>query len=462
MIPLKGKYLDRRTVLRGAALGIGASLALPALECMLNVNGTAFADGTPLAKRFGLFFWGNGVRHSQWTPSATGSNYDLKANLQPLAPLQSYVSVVSGTEVKTGNERGHHAGCVGFLSGSPMVPKDPGSAGYNSTFSAPSIDQVVASAYAADAARRTAFRSVELGVSRRVITGEGSTLNYLSHNGPDDWNAPIYSAHELFARLFSPDFIASNTGLPVDPKIALRRQLLDAVRSDATALQKRVSAADRRRLDAHLTSVSELQQRLAAMEEAEANTCTIPSDPGEQPDRNGVEQLRARSTAMADVLALALACDRTRVFSIMYSGSVGYTSFNDDGVNSGSHDLSHNEGGDQPLLAKGVTVTMEHFGIFLEKLRATEDGASNLLEQSAVLASTDVSNGRDHTIDDYPILVAGHAGGALRGNVHYRSTTRENLSKVLITALRAVDLPLASGFGNGGGRVTDGISALTA
>ena len=459
MIPLKRHYLDRRTVLRGAAFGLGATLALPVLETMLNDNGNAFANGTPLAKRFGIFFWGNGVRLSAWTPSRTGSNYDLKTSLQPLAPLQSYVSVISGTQVKTGNERGHHAGCVGFLSASPMVPQDPQGAPFCSTFSKPSIDQVVAAAYAADPLKRTAFRSLEIGISKRVITGEGTTLNFLSHNGPDDVNRPLYSARSLFNRVFSPDFVASNAGT-VDPKLALRRQILDAVHADATALKKRVSANDRRRLDQHLTSVSELQTRLAALEEQNANVCTIPAQPSEYPDQQGVEQLRNLSTAMADVLALALACDRTRVFSIMYSGSVGYTSFDTDGITEGSHTLSHDEPGDQPELTHGVTITMQHFGIFLERLRATPEGASNLLEQSAILASSDLTHGREHSIDDYPVLLAGHAGGALRGNVHYRSTTGENLTKVLISAMRAVDLPLTSGFGNGGGFATDGIGAL--
>jgi hypothetical protein len=459
MIPLTRKPLDRRTVLRGALYGMGATLALPVLETMLNANGNAFADGTPLAKRFGIFFWGNGVRLSQWTPSKTGSGYDLKPNLAPFASLQSYVSVVSGTNVMTGNPRGHHAGCVGFLSGAPLVPQDPGNAGYCSTFSQPSIDQVVARAYQNDPAKKTAFRSLELGISKRVITGEGTTLNYLSHNGQDDPNKPIYSAHALFQRVFSPDFIASNQG-HVDPKLALRRQLLDAVHADAQALQKKVSANDRKRLDQHLTSVAELQSRIAALEETSQNACTIPNDPPEYPERQGVEQLANLSTAMADVLALSLACDRTRVFSIMYSGSVGYTTFDDDGITQGSHDLSHNEGGDQPELSHGVTITMQHFKIFLDRLKNTMEGSSNLLEQSAILASSDLTQGHEHSIDDYPVLLVGHAGGALRGGVHYRSTTGENLSKVLITAMRAVDLPLTNGFGVDGGYVTDGIGAL--
>ena len=89
--------------------------------------------------------------------------------------------------------------------GAPMVPQDPGNAGYASTFSRPSIDQVAAAHFAANPETRTAFRSLELGVSRRVIYGEGTTLGYLSHNGPDNVNKPIYSTQELYRRVFPSD-----------------------------------------------------------------------------------------------------------------------------------------------------------------------------------------------------------------------------------------------------------------
>ena len=65
--------LSRRTLLRSALTG-GAAVAvgLPAFEAMLNRNGDALADGNPLPKRFGVWFWGNGVRLDRWNPSSTG------------------------------------------------------------------------------------------------------------------------------------------------------------------------------------------------------------------------------------------------------------------------------------------------------------------------------------------------------------------------------------------------------
>ena len=59
-----GAMISRRSVLKGVLGGSAFCLGLPLLEQMLNGNGTALAAGTALPKRYGLFFWGNGL---PWT-----------------------------------------------------------------------------------------------------------------------------------------------------------------------------------------------------------------------------------------------------------------------------------------------------------------------------------------------------------------------------------------------------------
>ena len=59
-IPKKSR-ISRRTFLRGMMGGLGISIALPLLDIFVNTNGTAYANGTAFPKRFGLFYWGNGV-----------------------------------------------------------------------------------------------------------------------------------------------------------------------------------------------------------------------------------------------------------------------------------------------------------------------------------------------------------------------------------------------------------------
>jgi hypothetical protein len=447
--------LGRRTLLRGTLGGIAVSVGLPPLELMFNSNATAHADGSALPKRLGIFFWGNGVKLDRWNPEMTGAGFELSPALAPLAAHRDHVSVVSGMNVMTGNERGHHAGCVGILSGAAMISQPHPNSTYASTFSKPSIDQVAAAAIG----QSTRFKSLELGISTRVIKVEGTTLAYLSHNGPDSPNPPEYDPSKLFDRVFGADFMQPSAASPVLVSRRLRKSILDAVAADVTGLQNRVGVRDRQRLAQHMDNIRSIEKRLTGDASAPAlTTCAPQARPSAVADQNGREQIAERMKAMSDLTAMALACDQTRVFSIMFSGSVGSTVYWQIGTDIGHHTLSHDEAGDQPLVHQSTVFTMEQFATLLGSLKAVGEGDGTLLDNCAILASSDVSDGREHSIEDYPIVVAGRGGGALRTGVHYRSDA-ENTSQVLLTVLRAAGLPLSE-FGEDGGHVTQGCSAI--
>ena len=448
--------LSRRTVLRGVLGAAGVAVGLPVLEIMLNSNGTALAQGQPLPRRLGIFFWGNGVKLDRWNPSGTGAGWALSPALEPLGALQPYVSVVSGMNIMTGNERGHHAGTVGILSGAPMIPQPHPNSGYVSTFSAPSIDQVAAAAIGS-----TKYKSLEVGISRRVVKGEGTTLMTLSHNGPDSVNPPEYDPAAFFNRIFGADFTPAPQGPAVDVTRELKQSVLDAVKSDISSLKSRVGVNDSRRLDQHFENIRLIENQLKTITPVAGAMCKLPVNPGTFPDQSGKEQLEAKMTAMSALIAMALACDLTRVFSIMYSGSVGGTVFHDAGATSGHHSLTHDEPGDQPIVQATTVYMVKHFAILLNALKAIPEGADNLLDSCAIIASSDTADGKAHSIRDYLILIAGKAGGALKHpGVHYRSSG-ENTSKVLLTVLRSVGMQLSE-FGVKGGRVTESCTAIEA
>ena len=132
--------LSRRTLLRGLLGGAVVTIGLPPLERFLNANGTAYAasgdDGFP--RRFGLFFWGNGILPARWTPTGKGTTWELSDQLAPLAAMKSKITVVSGTKVGVPNSQPHGAGAAGVLSGMPLLMQ-----GNNTTFGGPSIDHAV-------------------------------------------------------------------------------------------------------------------------------------------------------------------------------------------------------------------------------------------------------------------------------------------------------------------------------
>lgn len=434
--------LGRRTFLRGVLGGAAISVALPPLEAMFDTHGTALADGHAIPTRFGLWFWGNGVRPEQWVPSGTGTAWTPSAELAPLGELRDYVSPVTGLEVKTATHP-HHSGMTGVLTGARYHQVGTTRDTIVSTFAYPSVDMVAAEALGGD----TPFRSLEVGITRFRGTDEGTTFQHLSHNGPNNPNPSEYSPSRLFARLF---------GMPVDAQIdSARRSVLDVVHGQIRSLQGRVGSADRERLEQHFDSVRQLEMRLAAG----ASACTVPADPGDFPDVDGREQIEAQNEAMSDLVALALACDLTRVFSVLYSTAGSGVIVWQVGASNSLHQICHDHPLPQPTVHAATVFTMERLADFLRKLRDIPEGDSNVLANCSILCTSELSDGYRHTNTEFPILVAGQGGGRLRGNVHYRSTSAENASMAPLTALRGAGIPAGS-FGYDAGRVTNSIGAL--
>ncbi|MEN9580218.1 MAG: hypothetical protein RJA70_3227 [Pseudomonadota bacterium] len=450
-----GGTLPRRTVLRGALFGSAVAVGLPLLSPMLNNNGTALAQGGALPRRLGVFFFGNGRGQvaERWTPALTGPLWELSPQLQPLANVKEYLNVVSNSQVLVQSLREHHRGAVAMLSGAEYIAHDPGNAGYGSTFSTQSIDQLAADA----AAGQTPFRSLEVRISDKIARGEGTAVAELSHNGPHNFNPSESNPAVIYERLFAAQSSQDSTRTHLLGK--LRTSVLDAVRQDISDLHRRVGYADRARLDQHFENIRGLDRRIDRL--ANALACRQTPIPQDFPADGAREPLEERTRAMAELISVALSCDLMRSFTFQYTGSVGSTVFWQAGSTEGHHSLSHAGSAAQDEIDRATVVAMEHFAILLEALRSSPEGDGNLLDSSAILCTSDCSNGQTHSVEDMPIVVAGRGSGALKyPGVHYRADGN-NTSEVLLSLLRATGLKLAT-FGSGGGFVQKGASEIEA
>lgn len=431
-------------MLRGMLGGTAVAVGLPALEIFLNANGTAYADcGSGMPTVFGVFYWGNGMIPDVWNPTRAGVGYDLPPMLTGLAPVQSDVSVVSGMRVLTSNTSPHGSGPAGLFSGADLV---------DGTFVGPSLDQVVAQGFVDAGATERRFRSIEFGVER-------STSSW-SMTGPHMVNPPECDPFALYTRIFGPEFrLPGDTSMP-DPRIALRQSVLDGVRDQSARLRARVGSADRARLDQHLEGIRALETQLEALAHAPvAPACTARPDMpmAEYPDVDGRPQMQAIHRVMVDMLAVTLACDQTRTFFEMFTQPVNNTLFLD--ASAGHHELTHNEPDPQPEVERIVQFIIGEFAYLVQKLGSIDEGGARLLDRCAILGTTDVSYGRTHSLEDYPMLIAGTACGALRSGVHYASLSGENASKVPLTLMNAVGVT-ASEYGRGPARTTDTLGAI--
>lgn len=445
--------LHRRTVLRGMLAGSAVAVSLPLLDIFLDEHGDALADGGPIPRRFGVFYWGNGVLPDRWTPPIpegaadgqdffVGDEWELSDELSPLTDVKPHLSVISGTKIYTGNEIAHSSGAAGVLSGAALDIE-----GESNTFRSASIDQLVA----AEIGGTTRFRSIELAV-------KGGTGG-LSFNGPNSKNPPEPSPFKFFQRVFGDGFPSPDEMPVVDPRIALRRSVLDVVGDHTSRLRARLGVTDRMRLEQHFEGIRALEMQLAALADFEpGEACERPDEPTEDfPEIEGRPQLSAINAAHSAVLAMALACDQTRVFSIWFTDPVSNTLF--PGHSAGHHRLTHDEPGLQPEVDDIVKQVMTELGVTIATLAAVDEAGGSMLDNMAMLCTTDVSFARQHLLENMPIMIAGGACGALSTNAYYHPSGFPNTSHVNMTLLKAMGVPAAS-YGVGPGEVTTSFSAI--
>jgi hypothetical protein len=70
------------------------------------------------------------------------------------------------------------------------------------------------------------------------------------------------------------------------------------------------------------------------------------------------------------------------------------------------------------MLLQIDTWEMQQIAYLLGKMKQVDEGGQNLLYNSAVFVSSDVSDGDRHNHDDMPVLLAGHGGGSLSPGQH--------------------------------------------
>jgi hypothetical protein len=416
---------------------------------MLNSHGTAYAQGMAFPKRYVLWFFGNGVILPRWRPAAQGQGtaWQLSEELMPLAAHKEQLTVVTGCNIRIPGRRGHHDGVAAMVSGAEIFPLPAGNAPYASRLTQRSLDQDLADVIGT----QTRFKSLQLRVSKRIVRGEGPTLAFLSHASP---TAPLEATENpvtLFNQLFMGVMPSAN-----DPRNTLRTSVLDAVRDETRALQTKLGATDKARLDQHLTGIAELRQRIQTLPAQPVGACRPPSATTQtNADVSGQEQIEAVNRVMGDLLAMAFACDVTRVATVQFSGSVGFHTFNwlGSGPRASEHSLTHDQN-EQGKVHDSVVFSMRCLAQNLASMKAITEGTRTVLDNSAVLVTSDVSEGYTHSGNDYPILVAGSAGGALRTNMHYRAPSGRNTSDVLLALMQAVGGPTFTGVGAGTGRST--------
>jgi len=402
-----GRQLSRRTILRGAC---GAALSIPWLSAM-NRAWAREPVGPP--KRFVAMSLGLGLLGKNLNPSQTGRDYQPSLYLQPLTDLRDQLTIISGSS-HPGVSGGHRAE-ASLLTANPV-----GSSGRakNSI----SIDQLMAK---------------HLGSSTRFPSLVLASRNNSSPSYTE--SGAMIPAENSPARLFTKLFVNDTKEAQAQQSQRAKhgRSIMDLVNDDARSLSRELGAADRNRLDAYLTSVRELEQRLAeseawALRPKPKVDMPHPVDIGDPNDFIGRQRL------MSGVIKLALQTDSTRFISFHIGGS-GVLPIQ--GVEEGYHSLSHH-GKDETKLEQLALVEGEivrAWGDFLRDLSHCEDDGSNLLDNTSVLLTSNLGNGSNHSNKNMPVLVAG-GGFGHAGHLAFDEEKNYPLPNLFVSLLQNVGL----------------------
>jgi len=392
--------MNRRTLLRG----LGASIALPALDAMT----PARAAAPPL--RMAFAYVPNGIIMENWTPAADGTAFDLPRVLQPFAPLREKTLLLSGLAHVNGRALGdgpgdHARAAATFLTG--VHPRKTAGADIKNGISA---DQLAAQSIGGN----TKFASLELGIEHGRIVGNCDSGYSCAYSNAISWRSaetpmpPEVNPKLVFERLFG-----TGDESAADP---FRKSILDYVREDAASLKISLGANDKRKLDEYLTGVREIEKRIE-LAGKQANETVRPEM--EKPEGIPVD-FEEHVTLMYDLMTVAFQTDSTRVATFMVGREGSNNTYRQIGVPDAHHGISHHRG-DAEKVEKLTKINEYHATLFarwLQRLAATKDGDGSLLDHMMIVYGSSLSDGNRHSHHDLPILVAGGANGKLQMGRH--------------------------------------------
>jgi len=427
---MSSNSFPRRAVLRGA---FGAAIGLPWLESL--VSRRARAASTTFPTRFVVMFSPNGTLPARWTPTGSASNFNLSPILSPLAAHQGDLVVIQGVDQRGGGGDGHQNGIGGMLTGQllnpgPFAGVGSAPAGWPN---GPSVDQRVAEVLGND----TKLRSLELGVQVGPADNWGRMV-YRAANQPQP---PEDDPAQVYATVFA-DLHADPVALAA--LRARQKSILDAVGAQYARVGARLDAADRARLDQHLTAGREIEMRLTVPFASATSFCHDPTPPAAATTRN--DDFPAIGALQLDLLVMALACDITRVASLQWSRSVSQVRFTwlDPAITQGHHDLSHKPDNDPDAVDSLTRINRWYatqLATLMDKLAAVPEGDGTLLDHTLILWSNELAIGNVHSRTDAPYVLGGRAGGRLATGRFLKYPGDVPHNNLLVSLLNAMGIP---------------------
>ena len=448
---------SRRSFLRGT----GVLAALPFMETLSPHAlraGAKVPAKPPL--RFGIFTVTGGTVYESWVPKETGTLGKLPSILRPLEANKDQILILSNL-AQSGNSTGlnAHQHCAYLhLSAVDHVGK--------TETGKPVAGQSVDSRAAELLGPQSLIPAMRMGSSG------GETTYFFDQDGR---NLPVERDPFLaFERMFKGrTLLAPNwgrrlsSGQPGDKPVQAKthgQQVVDLLLEDAKGLRPKVSKYDQAKLDEYLESVYSIERRINRVQQWIAMEALDLGDPGPSVPRapDNLPKNRAESDKliwhvdrnpslqgefiqiMSDLMVLAFQTDTTRVCSLgLGSDGALFPGVVTVGREFHAHTLEHH--GNARTIEEADPVAREgcrqihswytsYFAKAVQKMLDIDEGGSSLLDNSLLLYTSYMSDG-GHGRKNYPVLLAGNAGGTLKTGRHLQYQENTPMANLYVEIL---------------------------
>ena len=381
--------INRRHMLRG----MGTSIALPLLECMIPLRASERVE-TP--KRSAFIYLANGVHSLNYQITTPGKDYQFSRSLAPLEPFRDVITPISGLHHP--GSLGHHHNCIDiWLTGAKI-----GASERNSI----SVDQLMARV----AGENTRYPSMEI-----ALTGGG-----LAWTGDGVQLPAMRRCNEIFSSLFE----EPKGGIAAQRR-ALKRKasVLDANLEEVRKLERSIGAADKGRLEQYLNSVREAEIRTRRADQWLDTPLPEVAEEDRRRTNRDIPKTQAGDyfRTVYDLIVLAFQTDVTRVATFSLGGEGDAFAIPEIGITESRHQLSHH-GGDPGYMEKLTnydTFAIEQYRYFLEKLQETPDlNGKPLLGTTMSLFGSGMCYGHSHGNANLPLILSGGSDIGLQHGSH--------------------------------------------
>ncbi len=351
----------------------------------------------------------DGCNYEDWHPAGSGTNFTLPGMTAPLEPVRQHCVFLKGLNML--GPAGSHDGIYKLLTGNGGAGAKAGGV---------SLDYYLAQAFKTQSARP------HLNLNIVPVWG-GSEITFD--------NTGLAVAPE-------PNPLAAFNSLFSTPRASDTRpqSLIDHTRTELEALRNQLGLDEKDKLDAHLESLSELENRLASSGGSCGNWGFNPkgfkvtrTGFWENPEYRDTTQMGTIADLQTDIAVHALACGLTRVVTIKWNQTVNENVMSEAGTAMTCHGASHSGG---PEFVKVKAWYMKYMAKLIQALKATPDsGGGTLLDNTLVFHGSCLARGDWHNHDNMPFFVAGgSAGGITGGRVLEFSNVPHN--KLLVSIAR--------------------------